>query len=158
MERRWTKQHGRHPEAFQERPSGKAVIVSSVTRHPHGSRADGMLSPMQSRHAPGTVPGGFAAEEPAFASLDALVPQNYSALHLLVDKPWGIGIMSCPLGCNRLLRFDFVRSDVTGYLDRLMTEGSCSKCSNGPYEGESEVFLWPVIVITFSCGLAASPT
>ena len=46
MERGWAKQQGRHPQAFQERPSGQGVIVSSVTRHPHGSRADGMLSPM----------------------------------------------------------------------------------------------------------------
>jgi hypothetical protein len=46
MERRWAKQQGRHPQAFQERPSGKGVIFSCVTRHPHGSRADEILSPM----------------------------------------------------------------------------------------------------------------
>jgi hypothetical protein len=36
MKRRWPKQQGRRPETFQERPSGKGVIVCCVTRHPDG--------------------------------------------------------------------------------------------------------------------------
>src|ERR1700742_2475726 len=34
MHRRWTKQQGRHPQAFEERPSGQGVIFFCVTRHP----------------------------------------------------------------------------------------------------------------------------
>ncbi len=116
MERRRAKQQRRQPQALQERSSGKAVIFSCVTRHPHGSRADGMLTPMPAEDRASGATGRFAWVNKALALLTLWFRGTMPRSTFWLTSLGRLEYVSCRLGCNRLLRYDCVRSDVTGYL------------------------------------------